>query len=344
MKKIKTISIRKAFSLIELSIVLLIISIIITGAMSVSVVAVNNAKYKVTNDRIQEIYKAIGQFLLKNYRLPCPASLLIAKTSAGYGLETIGNASSGYPDTCYTVSNTSFARRITQGSQPGLQQVGTVSYGMVPVATLGLSSDMAEDGFGSKIVYMVMDRLTIAEYPIISNIRGFSYLSESDNYYRSSSIKLLQQPSNDYIDSVVLVIMSHGANKYGAYNSNSIVQNSTSGISPSEQNNISSGLSFNSAYFAGTDSKPVIISSDSSSDVFDDIVFFKRRSDLISDFDAKFLIPCMSTYYNSRSYDSVFYGALQYGSPACVAPVGVKPSYRCGPNGAWMAVDTCTTY
>src|SRR3989338_7419279 len=79
---------KKAYSLIELSIVILIISILITGALTVSVGSVNNAKIKNTNDRLQQVYKALGNFLVANKRMPCPASLKKIKTTdSDYGAE-----------------------------------------------------------------------------------------------------------------------------------------------------------------------------------------------------------------------------------------------------------------
>jgi prepilin-type N-terminal cleavage/methylation domain-containing protein len=78
----------KAFSLLELSIVILIASILVTGALSVSSSMTDERKIIITKDRMDVIYKALGTFLLKNKRLPCPASLLeIKSTSTTYGTE-----------------------------------------------------------------------------------------------------------------------------------------------------------------------------------------------------------------------------------------------------------------
>jgi len=49
---------RSAYSLLELSIVIVIISILITGAMTTAVGSISNAKVKITKDRLQIIYKA----------------------------------------------------------------------------------------------------------------------------------------------------------------------------------------------------------------------------------------------------------------------------------------------
>ena len=54
-----------AFTMIELSVVILIIAILMFGTFSSSGM-VNSAKINVTKDRIDVVYKALGNFLLIN--------------------------------------------------------------------------------------------------------------------------------------------------------------------------------------------------------------------------------------------------------------------------------------
>ena len=83
-----------AFTVIELSVVILIIAILMFGSFS-STGIVNNAKEKVTKDRIDVVYKALGNFLLINKRLPCPASILNPRRGANYGKEIRNPAGQG---------------------------------------------------------------------------------------------------------------------------------------------------------------------------------------------------------------------------------------------------------
>ena len=75
-----------AFTMIELSVVILIIALLMFGSFSSSGI-VNSAKERVTKDRMKIIYNAMGIFLKENKRLPCPASIKLARGNAEYGKE-----------------------------------------------------------------------------------------------------------------------------------------------------------------------------------------------------------------------------------------------------------------
>ena len=76
-----------AFTLIELSVVILIIALLMFGTFSSSSGIVNNVKDNITKDRMNVIYNALGNFLLQKKRLPCPASILLPKGDVNYGKE-----------------------------------------------------------------------------------------------------------------------------------------------------------------------------------------------------------------------------------------------------------------
>ena len=79
---------RKAFSLIELSIAIIVISVVIAGILSVSTVNKNNSNIKITNNRIKRINQALGEFVHVNKKLPYPASIKAIKiTDTTYGTE-----------------------------------------------------------------------------------------------------------------------------------------------------------------------------------------------------------------------------------------------------------------
>lgn len=314
---------KSAFSLIEMSIVLLIISIIAAGMLTISTVAINNEKVRVTKERIDEIYKALGRFMLTNYRLPCPASLLLTKTQANYG------ASAGTAGDC---------------TASGVYSSATLStmpvYGMVPVNTLGLADKFAEDGFGNKFAYIVHKYYTKAEFPTATAANGFSYLDPSATTM-PATISMPSAAANDYN---AFVIISFGANKYGAFNAGSTTQNSSSGVSTYELQNMLSNISGASADFGVNVSHPASITftdSDATSEVFDDIVFAKKRNDMITDFDAMFLVPCSSTPLGA-GYSDVFYNKIQYRTTACDAPNdAIIPSAECTIFGTSIVKQSC---
>ncbi len=318
MKKIH----KKAFSLIELSIVLVIIAIIIAGSLSASTVSISNAKTKTSSDKIEQIYKALGNYVSINFRLPCPARMDLTKTSGSYGAEagTAGSCSSA---------------GVYQSSTQN-----TILYGMVPVQALGLSADMAEDGFGNRFAYIVNKDMTAAEYPSTTLTGAFSGHSETD----STTLRLLQVSSSNTIDGNAFAIISYGVNGFGAFKGNSTTQNAASSDTYEQQNYVSSVNTGTTPYTAdfgvvtGHTGRVVITYSNLSSDVFDDIVFAKSRTQMALDFKAMFLIPCAT----SGNYSAAYYGQISYSSAACSSPhADITPTKRCGAYGLWLDEQTC---
>lgn len=314
---------KTAFSLLELSVVLVVISIIVAGILSASTVSVRNAKVNVTKDRLEAIYKALGVFVQKNYRLPCPAALRIAKGGLGYG-SSVGSAGACADNQIYQAD-----------------QQNSILYGMVPVAALGLSSDMAEDGFGNKIIYVVNKNFTAADYPSTALNSYFSSYEEVDPV---TTIGAIEAASESSIDGNAFVLISHGANGYGAFAANLATQSTTTSSDVYEQQNyISTVNTATTPYTADfgligafTDSVKMVYSNPTS-DVFDDIVFFRSRSQMIEDFDLMFLIPCLG----DADYTTSYYGQTAYRTAFCTSPTNVKASKKCGPFGNWITEQTC---
>lgn len=319
---------KKAFSLIELSIVLVIISVLIAGTLSVSVTGINNAKLKVTRERMDAIYKALGNYLAMHYSLPCPASLYETKSSDGYGVAIGGDAD------CHTGSGDGVVvSNINDG----------VAYGAVPVQTLGLSDEMGEDGFGSKFAYLVTVQMTRADYPDTGTV-GFSFYPTTG----SDTINVLNIATDNAVEQNIVAIVSFGPNKYGAFNANSSTQNGGSSDSDEVQNyptNIVHG-SPNTADFGQNDYDEtgiVLTVTDPTSDVFDDILLFKTKSQIVNDFGLQFLIPCVAFASGVHTYGATYSGMLQYSTTNCTDPDDARPSYRCTQNG-WVLVDSCVVY
>lgn len=331
MKPVKS-RLKTGFSLIEMSIVILIISILISGAISVSSAALNNAKIKVTQDRFDAIYKALGSFVAKNYRLPCPASLKLTKANANYGDEEGGGDCENEGDGIYAST-----------TQPH------IIYGMVPVAALGLSDDMAEDGFGTKIGYIVHSGFTTANYPSVADASdGFSFFQNSSIEYP----KIYQLPSQNQIDEIIFVLLSAGSNKYGGFNAFSSSANSIIGADIYEMSNALSSISDNAltidtANFGsvlGFSTSVLFTNANPASDIFDDMILFKTRNQIINDYNLGFLLPCKSTTTNwEMGYSNGYAGSVVYRSTACMAPNdSITPSKECSAGAnVWIDRTTC---
>lgn len=317
-KKIK--SHPKAFSLIELSIVILIVSIIITGALTVSKTSIRNANAKITADKMSAIYTALTNFLNTNKRLPCPGVFTNINTSTSYGTEA------ATPGTCTGVINPS----------------GFIIYGMVPTAALGLSSDMASDGFGTRFSYMV-DRRFTARSTNPADTAGFEIIGGQQfaaGTVISTIINVKEGTAASNIDITTLALMaiiSHGPNKLGGFSPSSTTANSTTNATSEENENLSTSAN-------------VVIYNSSTNSLFDDTILFKNKTQLIVDAGMEFIM-CS---YNESNYISggtttllfpspgVYYGQTKQSSNSCLTVSGQK-NRRCGKYGVWGALDFACT-
>jgi|GEM_PF-653965 len=310
MKK-KFASIQKAYSLIELSIVLVIISTLVAGALTISVDNLKNDQTRLTKERMDKVYKILGNYIRVNKSLPCPAPLTKVK-SVDFDYGTSGN--------CTTVS--------------GVTAISTnYILGAVPTLTLGLPSEYAEDGFGSKIVYFVDKRFTTAANLNVAPDFGVTNFSTMANNQLSettpSNLWLIRSnPSGsrqDVTPNAVVGMVSAGQNKLGAYNARSSSANPTS--SDADEATNSNGLA------------STMISSSPASNSFDDLVFYKTMKDIIADYpDIMYLVPCNNTngeYENVSNTGDTWYDGIVYSKKdRCPSPnQDLRYSKKCGTNG-----------
>ena len=325
---------KKAFSLIELSIVIVIISILLSGALSIVTSTTNSSKIKATNNNINEVYNAIKVYLLTNNRLPCPAPITAIKsTSDSYGTTT-GTAGNCYVAGVYT-SNTN----------------DNLVYGMVPVKDLGLSADMAEDAFGNKLAYIVDKRFTaggIADNTFGGDNAGLITIKET-----TSAMVGGAKVNQTNTSSAIFVIISYGSNKLGAFGINSATQNAKlAAVDEFESNNYPDiEASIQDTFYSHS----------GNSDVFDDMVFYKTRDMLVTEAGAFNLIPCPALPESSSgvsyvgdngvtynmTWSKATYGQIAAADTNC--PSGylqtvAKPTKKCNALGNWQVgvIDPCT--
>ncbi len=319
---------KKAFTLLELSLVVLIVSILISGGLSVSVTAINNSKIRITKERVNQIYRAMGNYLLVNKKLPCPASLLETKSSsANYGAE----------GSCET---SSVAGIYVSPNAPLL------NYGMVPTSSLGLAKETAEDGFGNKLIY-VLDRTFAQEAGYAHNKYGSITIAE--NQGGADQIIVPTAAISNGNDKAAFVIISYGQNQFGAFGTNSSSLNQNS-IDVRELDNALGSINepnFDYKFF----------SESKSGDSFDDYVFYKTRNNLMVDFNAMSLIKCTASSPNADdvsncengvcSWPDASYGQIAISKTACASThltTVAYPTKKCLAYGAWQvgSINPCT--
>ncbi len=172
---------KNGFSLLELSISLIVISIVTTAVLALIPVIYKMRDARLTAERLKVLDNAIKAYILKHEKLPLPADIKLTPSHTKFGRE---------------VSSTSDLKTIKN----------TIYVGTVPVFDLGLSSQYITDGYGNKFVYMVHKGCTANK--IVSSNCGTS----SDDL-----IKIKFNCDAPVLENVTYAIISNGVNGYGAY-------------------------------------------------------------------------------------------------------------------------------
>lgn len=324
LKLFKTIIKKKSgFTLIELSMVLVIVGTLFSSGLIAYQSILSSSRTKITNENIDVVYKAIGNYLIANRKLPCPASLILTESDPNYGTSMTddGTCSIGAGNPGGVITSSAFSNLV---------------YGMVPVKTLGLPNSFAKDGFNTKISYIVDKNFTV-----VVNSTGTSGFEGYNPASANITIKELSASGSDIITDAIMVILSHGTNKLGGFNASSTSQNSNP-TSADELDNIRTA-NFNNIF--------VINSTDT---LFDDVLSFKNKMQLAIDAgfenmicreaDSNYLVEtpnANNTYNTNKCYDdntitiSLTWASANYGEnkmPKNNDPCPVACQYNSNPT------------
>lgn len=185
------------FSLLEMSIVLVIIGVVTGGGAVILTASVEKQQYDETNFKMEAIQKALLNFRRSFNRIPCPGDLTLNITNANFGIEAARSAgptnicSSGTPAATFT---SNFA-----------MWTGLVEFGNVPTRTLGLPDEYAFDGWGRRFVYTVHNALALDN--------SFTTIPIDDVGVRTSVASFVGPKTS----SAIYVLTSYGPNGHGAY-------------------------------------------------------------------------------------------------------------------------------
>jgi prepilin-type N-terminal cleavage/methylation domain-containing protein len=122
----------RGFTLVEIAVVLIIMALLTTGALSMFNSLRLKQRYTDTRANLDKIEIALANFVTVNGRLPCPADGSIATTNSVTGIE----------------------QRIPGGCS------NSELTGVVPWRTIGLSEDDSMDGWYRRFTYRVPANLT----------------------------------------------------------------------------------------------------------------------------------------------------------------------------------------
>lgn len=237
-----------AFSLLELTIVLVIIASVTAGGIAFGVQQIETSRRVQTENKMTEIDAALMAFRAAYGRLPCPADAALANTSANHGVEA---ANAG---TC-----TGGAPAATFGPVSG-----TVA-GVVPVRTLGLPDEFMLDGWGRRIGYAVPPTLT----------GSGSFASACLAYSRGPAVT--DAAAGSRTAGAAYLLISHGPNGHGGYLPNGTRYSDRATNVDELQNCNCTSAAAAAAYDNIYVQKDGTSDAATPSDRFDDIVRFKER-------------------------------------------------------------------
>lgn len=183
----------KGFTLVEMALVVLLVGILLTFGVGLVQSQMENSAINVTKKRQEAIRDALIGYLGQFHRLPCPESALAPPPGPNVSLDGIEDRAGGTAGTP-PVPN------------PATQCVTT--FGTLPFVTLGLSREMALDGWNNFFTYQV------------SNTPYDWTRSASFNTGNQGGILVNDRPNIalvPYPTPAVVVLVSHGKNGAGAF-------------------------------------------------------------------------------------------------------------------------------
>lgn len=201
----------KGFTLIELSIVLVVVGIMLYAGLSIGSIQLDAAKTKQTKDKLDKIERALQLYYETNNKLPCPADGAADLADGDFGVGT-ASADNG------AVSDTT----CTSVTAPIIISAATVAYvGVVPVRTLELPDDFMYDGWDDRITYVVakncVDKDNWVDLEVNKCTTGADGNADG-NFDEGGNLNVRDNTSNSNRTLYgVYVLVSHGKNSYGAF-------------------------------------------------------------------------------------------------------------------------------
>lgn len=130
------------FSLLELSVVLMIVSVVMVFGLDIAEAARRTSDRTATLSRLHAVQTALDAYAATNGYLPCPSSRARIPTDGDFGVEQRDPA-----DTTQCLTDGTALRKV--GIFP------SAYYGTVPTRTLGLPDHFASDAWSNKLLYVV---------------------------------------------------------------------------------------------------------------------------------------------------------------------------------------------
>jgi len=183
----------KAFSLVEVAVVIIIGGLLIAAFSSYIINYITSTKIKTTESRIEQVRDAMVAYANTNKKLPCVASRIAPIDTPNYGREVGTN--------CPAAPSGAAAGNISV-AHAGKQ----IRIGAVPTRDINLPDEYGYDAWGSRLIYAVTENQTATN--------GYDPAEGAINLIDSAGNDILN-PAN----SALFVVVSVGADRKGGYTS-----------------------------------------------------------------------------------------------------------------------------
>ena len=201
------------FTLVEMAMVTIFIGIVVAAAAPLYSAHMKKKAMERTQQNIETISTAIGNFRTLYGRYPCPASLTDQRGSVEYGHEPRAPGRPPCADTTPVLGTCANGVCIQQSiaardldPDPAVTDRPRVRLGWVPFRELGIPEDAAFDPYGNRLSYAVTERLAV-DTTFAVDQGGIEILNEQNQTALGAGAG----------GSAHFMLFSHGRNGAGAY-------------------------------------------------------------------------------------------------------------------------------
>lgn len=174
----------EGFTLAEMAIVIFITGLMLAAAAEITVPIMHKARAIETNQKLQNIARALDSYAAQNLRVPCPAIPDIKSTIPPFGYEA-GSGASGniVPSDC--------------GADPARWE------GIIPFRTLNIPVEWIKDSAGYYITYAISPAfsqdVSRADLPVHSRCRTADWFIAGEIYDKDVMIPKTSQPAQNVL-------------------------------------------------------------------------------------------------------------------------------------------------
>jgi prepilin-type N-terminal cleavage/methylation domain-containing protein len=240
---------QRGFTLVEIAIVLAVISLLVGGALNLQQSVSERNKLELTERRVAAILKAIDQFVDYHGYLPCPANPLATFAAGDFG---VGTNDARHFSTSASVDPTDANSGSNNCAAPVNANViaiapggANLALGGVPVHTLRLAPNFAVDGWNNRFTYVIDQSLAFRGDGLNTTsptaTRGYTFNTISGQI-------VLDRNGTTLRSDIAVMVISHGANGYGAWPGRGGARIDITGGTNEEDENTDDDITFNQPF------------------------------------------------------------------------------------------------